>query len=221
MNEATCLTKSSTISVDAWPLVTLHLNTQFMPELLIDLQKKIYQAPLFFKSAPLILSFSEQEENLDLDDLQTLLSFLEQYHCRPIGWVGPAWVEPIAEFFKCPYWPSTVPTGRSDFAKIISEPVRAGQSVYHPGDIIVMAPCHESSELLAGGNIHCYAPVDGRLLAGIRGNKEARIFCLSLSAQLISIAGLFQTFEQYKKIEGPVQIALSHNTLKISELHYE
>ena len=214
MTETPCLTKS-TISIDAWPLVTLHLNHFTMSELLSELQRKIYQAPLFFKSAPLILSIGDEQADLDLEGLQTVLSFLEQYNCLPIGWVGPAWVEPIAAFFKCAYWPSTVPPGRSDFAKIISEPVRAGQSIYHPGDLIVLAPCHESSELLAGGNIHCYAPAEGRLLAGVRGNKDARIFSLSLKAQLISIAGLFQTHEQYKKIQGPVQISLAHNTLKI------
>jgi len=219
MTETPCLTKS-TISIDAWPLVTLHLNSATMPELLSELQRKIYQAPLFFKSAPLILSMEYEPDNFDLEGFQTILSFLEQYHCTPVGWVGPTWVEPIATFFKCAYWPSTVPAGRSDFAKIISEPVRAGQSLYHPGDLIVLAPCHESSELLAGGNIHCYASAEGRLLAGVRGNKEARIFALSLKAQLISIGGFFQTQEQYKKTHSPVQISLTHNALKISELHY-
>lgn len=190
-----------------------------MSDLFLEIQRKVHQAPLFFKSAPLIISLYDEDENeLDLEQLQSIISFLEQYHCRPIGWVGPCWVEKIAHFFKCAYWPTPVPSGRSDFAKIINEPLRAGSSIYHPGDIILLAPSHESSEVLAGGNIHCYSSAHGRLLAGVRGNKDSKIFCLNLNAQLISIAGVFQTQEQYQSLKGPVKIELWNNALKINGL---
>jgi len=217
MSEVHTLTKSM-VSVETWPLVTLHISSLSMREILNDLQKKIYQAPMFFKSAPLILSIDEGDTELNIEDMQILLSFLEQYHCSPIGWVGPSWLEPFAQFFKCAYWPSQPPTGRTDCAKVISEPVRAGQSIYHPGDLILLAPAHESSEILAGGNIHCYSRAEGRILAGVRGNKEAKIFCLSLEPQIVSIAGIFKTHDQFPHLQGPIQIALVNNELTINEI---
>jgi septum site-determining protein MinC len=40
-----------------------------------------------------------------------------------------------------------------------------------------------------------YAPLRGKAMAGARGNTEARIFALSLEAELISIAGIYRTSE--------------------------
>lgn len=217
MSDTRCLTKS-TVSIETWPLVTLHLSSLTMREVLVDLQKKIYQAPLFFKSAPIILAIDNQDEEVNMEDMQTILSFLEQYHCRPVGWVGPSWLEPIAQFFKCSYWPSQPATGRADCAKVIDTPVRAGQSIYHPGDLILLAPAHESSEILAGGNIHCYSRAEGRVLAGVRGNKDAKIFCLALNPQIISIAGVFKTNDQIPSIKGAAQVALHNNELVITEI---
>jgi len=41
-----------------------------------------------------------------------------------------------------------------------------------------------------------YAPLRGRALAGARGDTEARIFTTSFEAELVSIAGVYRTFEQ-------------------------
>jgi septum site-determining protein MinC len=81
-------------------------------------------------------------------------------------------------------------------ALIIDSPVRAGQRIYARGsDLIVTAVVNSGAELIADGSIHIYAPLRGRALAGASGNAEARIFTLSMEAELVSIAGMYRMFE--------------------------
>ena len=81
-------------------------------------------------------------------------------------------------------------------AKIVTQPVRSGQQVYAKGgDLIVLAAVNPGAEIVADGNIHVYAPMKGRALAGVLGNTSARIFCQSMQAELIAIAGNFRVFE--------------------------
>lgn len=79
---------------------------------------------------------------------------------------------------------------------VIDTPVRAGQRIYARGaDLVVLAVVNNGAELIADGCIHVYAPLRGRALAGASGNTEARIFAASLEAELVSIAGVYRTFE--------------------------
>lgn len=80
--------------------------------------------------------------------------------------------------------------------KVITTPVRSGQQIYAPGgDLVVLAPVSAGAEILADGNIHVYGPLRGRALAGVKGDGSARIFCQSLEAELISIAGNYKVNE--------------------------
>ncbi|NUT63338.1 septum site-determining protein MinC [Herbaspirillum sp. C9C3] len=79
---------------------------------------------------------------------------------------------------------------------VIDTPVRAGQRIYARGaDLVVLAVVNNGAELIADGCIHVYAPLRGRALAGASGNTAARIFAASLEAELVSIAGVYRTFE--------------------------
>ena len=72
------------------------------------------------------------------------------------------------------------------------EILRTGQCiVQHNGDIIINAGINSGSEVIASGNIHVYGSARGRVIAGAGGNTAARIFCHSLEAELISIAGTY------------------------------
>jgi septum site-determining protein MinC len=102
---------------------------------------------------------------------------------------------------------------------IIDMPVRAGQRIYAPGcDLIVTAAVNNGAELIADGSIHVYAPLRGRALAGASGNAEARIFALSMEAELVSIAGIYRTFENGLPeglAHGPAQVRLSGARLDV------
>ncbi|MFN3579323.1 MAG: septum site-determining protein MinC, partial [Pseudomonas sp.] len=116
--------------------------------------------------------------------------------------------------------PESVAVGGGQ-SKIVTQPIRSGQQVYAPGgDLIVLAPVSAGSELLADGNIHVYGPLRGRALAGVRGNTEARIFCQSLEAELVSIAGQYKVAEDLRKLnwKTAVQVSLEGDSLKIEAL---
>ncbi|WP_148861895.1 septum site-determining protein MinC [Marinobacter fonticola] len=85
-------------------------------------------------------------------------------------------------------------------ARIVTQPVRSGQQVYAPeGDLIILAPVQAGSEVLAAGNIHVYGPLRGRALAGVHGSADARVFCQSLEAELVSIAGHYKISEDLQE----------------------
>ncbi|MBI3230914.1 MAG: septum site-determining protein MinC [Burkholderiales bacterium] len=80
---------------------------------------------------------------------------------------------------------------------IIDTPVRAGQRIYARGaDLIITAVVNNGAEIIADGSIHVYAAMRGRALAGANGNANARIFAFGLEPELLSIAGMYRTFEE-------------------------
>lgn len=80
---------------------------------------------------------------------------------------------------------------------IIDRPVRSGQQIYGQGcDVVLLQMANTGSEVISDGSIHVYAPLRGRALAGARGDSAARIFTTSFEAELVSIAGVYRTFEE-------------------------
>lgn len=102
---------------------------------------------------------------------------------------------------------------------IIDTPVRAGQRIYARGcDLIVTAVVNNGAELIADGSIHVYNTLNGRALAGASGNADARIFALNMSPELVSIAGVYRTFEDGFPAEfarSPAQIRLMGDRIDI------
>jgi septum site-determining protein MinC len=79
---------------------------------------------------------------------------------------------------------------------VIDKPLRSGQKIYARGaDLVVLAMVNQGAEVVADGNIHVYAPLRGKAMAGASGNTNARIFSLCLEPELISIAGVYRTSE--------------------------
>ncbi|MEW6021225.1 MAG: septum site-determining protein MinC [Pseudomonadota bacterium] len=107
-------------------------------------------------------------------------------------------------------------------ALIVDTPVRAGQRVYARGcDLIITAVVNNGAEIIADGSIHVYAPMHGRALAGASGNADSRIFGLSLQPELVSIAGVYRTFDEGFPAElarQPAQIRLVGDRIDISSL---
>ena len=100
------------------------------------------------------------------------------------------------------------------------EILRTGQClVQDQGDIILNAGMNSGSEVIASGNIHIYGNARGRVIAGAGGQAAARIFCHSLEAELISIAGTYCVADDIPKdmIKKPVHIYLNNK----QELEFE
>jgi septum site-determining protein MinC len=112
--------------------------------------------------------------------------------------------------------------GAPSAAMVIDTPVRAGQRIYARGtDLIITAVVNNGAEIIADGSIHVYAQLNGRALAGASGNAAARIFALSMQPELVSIAGVYRTFDEDMPAElgnGPAQIRLTGDRLDILSL---
>lgn len=104
---------------------------------------------------------------------------------------------------------------------LVSEPVRSGQRIFADrGDLVVVASVGSGAELIAHGNIHVYGRLRGRALAGVNGDRKARIFCQSLEAELIAIAGLYKTSDDLGASvrEQRVQAFLDQDVLCVEPL---
>ncbi|RJG03684.1 septum site-determining protein MinC [Noviherbaspirillum sedimenti] len=131
--------------------------------------------------------------------------------------VTPPPVEPVATAAPAAVTVPAAPPAAHTL--IIDTPVRAGQRVYARGaDLVVTAIVNAGAELIADGSIHVYAPLRGRALAGASGNTAARIFALNMEAELVSIAGIYSTFENgfaANVFHHPVQVRLEGDKIEL------
>lgn len=234
-----------------YTLTSIQLLKSDLSNFAAHLEDKIKQAPKFFLNAPIVIDcqkLGKADESLDLPRLVEIIRAAQLYpvairgggvslqqtaaQCQ-LAILPESKVEPDRR----PVTHQTTPppkaqaplrtqvSEREDLetpTRLITLPVRSGQQIYARGaDLLVLAPVSHGAELLADGHIHVYAPLRGRALAGISGNKDARIFCQSLEAELVSIAGQYRLSEDLKDgplWKAPVQIALDERSLHITPL---
>lgn len=220
----------ATFSVRACQLITLTLRSWDLSAITESLQQQLMQAPDFFKKTAILIDFDLSEaEACDLDRMNTVMILLHHHELQILGCTGPQWVRDLCAFFQLPYLkdqPHTVGAQIAPEPKeqqqafSLSLPVRPGQQYVRQGDLILLAPIHHGAEILSTGHIHAYARTQGRLLAGINGDRQAQIFCSSLQAQLVSISGVFLTKDLYPKkwLNQPCRIFLTNDQ---DELHFE
>ena len=104
---------------------------------------------------------------------------------------------------------------------LIEEPVRSGQSiVFAEGDVTVIGSVASGAEIAAGGSIHIYGTLRGRAVAGLGGNRDARILCRRMNAELIAIDGYYMTAEDMpaELIGKSTQTRLDDETLLLLPL---
>ena len=95
-----------------------------------------------------------------------------------------------------PTAPAALPAVQAN-TMFIDRPLRSGQQIYARGsDLVLLAGMSNGAEVIADGSIHCYGPLLGRALAGAQGNTAARIITTYFGPELVSIAGIYRTFEQ-------------------------
>jgi len=114
-----------------------------------------------------------------------------------------------------------VATAPEPASLLLQSPVRSGQSVFFPtGDITIVDSVGSGAEVVAGGSIHVYGTLRGRAMAGTSGNREARIFCLRMEAELLAIDGFYRTADDMGTSHrtGPVQAWLDGEALMIAGL---
>ena len=161
------------------------------------------QAPHFFVNAPLVLDLERAGDIRDRGDFAKLVRELRARKLCPIA-IQNGTPEQAAAAFAAglitlqggrDVRPERTGTPAAPAPKA-PEPVRSGQRMLADrGDLVVVASVSSGAELIAAGNIHIYGTLRGRALAGVNGDRSARIFCQSFGPELIAIAGLYRTSE--------------------------
>lgn len=198
-----------------------------------QLAEVIAKAPKLFDKAPIVLDCSAID--LDKFDIQSACQILREQGLIPVAIQGGnPLIETIAQCYGLavlsPSSSHNKPLRKNKTttieknqvmtetikSKLLTTPVRSGQQVVSKGgDLVITASVSHGAELLADGNIHIYGALRGRALAGISGNKQARIFCQSLEAELVSIAGFYRLSDAIEPITGPCQIFLKNDHIQI------
>lgn len=230
---------------NSFTMMVLKVFNPASPNFFSMLGGKVRQAPNFFRHAPVVLDFDDLSESMADLDVAGFVGAVREHHLRPIGFVGgPRAIQDAASALGL----VPMPTGRAAPienarpnvplnsallappappepvyrpALVVSEPVRSGQQVYaEKCDLIITAPVSHGAEVLADGNIHVYGALRGRALAGISGEMSARIFCQSLEAEVVSIAGLYRVSEDFDSswTRKPVQVRLKDGFLHVDPL---
>ena len=204
---------------------------------LIDLDATLERSKSFFTGHAVALDLSAV--SLSPNGIAHLVASLEERNIRVLGIEG---VEPIEAAGLPPVLrggrgtqdldlrepeptpaAETAPRGREQPASLlIEEPVRSGQSVaFVEGDITVLGSVASGAEIIAGGSIHIYGTLRGQAMAGVTGNRRARIFCHRFEAELLAIGSYYKTADEIddSMLSGPIQAWLDGNTLKISAMN--
>ena len=221
-------------------LTVLRLLTADPGHVLIQLDARLAQAPGFFDGMPLVLMPGEGVR-LSAATLETLVAGLRDRGLLPVAVSDlPADIASAAGLGllrnlgggRAPAGGQTARGGGDQAAagvkasepraaRLVTQPVRSGQQVYaRGGDLVVSAPVSAGAELMADGHIHVYGTLRGRALAGVQGDSNARIFCQSLEAELVAIAGHYRLSEQIDPaLRGaPAMIRLHRDELELGAL---
>jgi len=212
-------------------LTVLHLRQTNLEHIDHHLAEKVKQAPGFFQNAPVVVDLENLVAKDAVIDFSGLFDCLRRHGLIPVALRHPNDEQRVAALLSgLPTLPESRaalapkksdPAEMKSSSKIHPYPVRSGQQVYAPdGDLILLGAISPGAEVLADGNIHVYGPLRGRALAGIKGDTKARIFCRSLEAELVSIAGQYRVIEEIDPdVRGKfVQIYLADNRLLIESL---
>jgi septum site-determining protein MinC len=93
--------------------------------------------------------------------------------------------------------------------------------VFTEGDVTVVGSVGSGAEVIAGGSIHIYGTLRGRALAGVTGDRLARIFCRRVQAEFLSIDSYYKVADDIADDlrNHAAQAWLEGKSLKISALN--
>jgi septum site-determining protein MinC len=188
----------------ALTLVCVVLKTPDLALLERELEERLSHAPELFDHDPVAIDLSAVRE--DTIDFDALCALLRRHRMLPVAVKGASAAQleaaKAAGLGEAPEGPASAdkpaapPVLHSVPTLIVDRPLRSGQQVYAKGgDLIVTAVVSFGAEVIADGSIHVYAPLRGRAVAGARGDAQARIFALAMEPQLVSVAGVYRTFD--------------------------
>lgn len=203
--------------------------------ILDELTGRVAAAPNFFERSAVCLDLSVLDGEPGVAELRGVVDAIRRAGMMTVGISqGAAAAERLAREIDVPLFaqfrppPKAVPVVQAVEAPapvssslMHHQPVRSGQRIYARNrDLILMATVGAGAEVMADGCVHLYGSMRGRVMAGVAGNVEARVFCQEFNPELVSIAGVFRVFETIPAdLAGkPVQAWLQGDDLHFARL---
>lgn len=191
----------------------LHLLKNDMQAFIEQLTKNIDKTPNLFRNMPIVIDLQQLNQEDQLIDFIQINNQLRAAGLIPLAVRNGNDSQHLAaksanlgilsksQDTKPVKTKSPAPEKPVLSTQVITKPVRSGQQVYaRNANLVIINMVSHGAELLADGDIHIYNSLRGRALAGMSGNKEARIFCYKLEAELVSIAGYYKLQEHFPAI---------------------
>ena len=205
-----------------YTLTTLEFSIATPSLIKAQLNEMRKKAPCFFDQTSVVMAFEPLQDTRSTIDLAAIRDVLKGFGITAIAArgdsesikqaaaaIGMAWLPPPKQrsaeksnnvvmmnqqeaCHEVSNIPADEPESEEPKTVYVDQPVRSGRQIYSPGDLVVTSAISAGAELLAAGSIHIYGSLRGRALAGVNGNKEARIYCQQFEPELISIAGQYK-----------------------------
>lgn len=227
-------TDDLTLKTSLRALSTLTLGNTSAEALADKLAAKRAAAPGLFSRFPCILALPEQTGcAMSLTEIHQIceahgILIIGVSGCQD-GWEAEIKQLHLADFSDTSHSPERTPKVSEPTQeepterplKIHQGNVRSGQQLYSQGDLILMGNVSAGAELIAAGDIHVYGHIRGRVLAGTPDNKSAVISCHHFDAELVSIGGTYQLFDNPERQQdmGDTLIQLQEN--RLTYIHHQ
>ena len=237
-NRAEAIAQEAALDVRFGPvdMAQVRLRTTDPGTIVDELTGKVATAPRFFQRAAVSLDLSGLPALPDAAGLRAVIEAVRRSGMLPAGLIhGDPATEALALAVSMPLLtpfratnkpipvtqPAPAPEPGPVAPLIHSQAVRSGQRLYaRRSDLIVMATVGAGAEIMADSCVHVYGQLRGRVMAGVRGDTAARVFCQHFNAELVSIAGVFRLFETVpQELAGqPVQAWLDGDDLRFARI---
>lgn len=149
-----------------------------------------------------------EDQSAVLENISTTAPKYDEFKLPPAAIPGNATVRENA----------TVVSSAAPVSKRVHTRIHSGQIVEAEADIVLLGPVGCGAEIMAGGSIHAYGPLYGKVFAGNFGDESARIYASNFRPEMVSIAGCFKLFEEVPEalLGKAVEIWLEDGVLRFA-----
>ncbi|MBI3943276.1 MAG: septum site-determining protein MinC [Chloroflexi bacterium] len=162
-------------------------------EILHELTNRLERTASFFRGAQVNLELSERE--ISEDQLKQVRDLLFSHDIHLIGISANAETTKVAaQVLQIPLSDPPRPDGEalrtdreSRRGTLIRRTLRSGQTIQHPGHVVVIGDVNAGAEITAGADVVVFGRLRGVVHAGAAGDDEAIVCALDLSPTQLRI----------------------------------
>jgi len=157
-------------------------NSKDIVKLSTKLEQKIKSNKTFFEGNQVFVTSKSKPLTKDeWDYIRSMLKLKYGVVAIPFGEIEQ---ESTAPQEKQEYLFKSSSTG----PRVVSHTLRAGQSIQHDGDLIILGDVNPGAEVTASGNVFVFGSLRGRVFAGAKGDKSCYITALDFDPVQLRIA---------------------------------